>query len=392
MNKDHIPETALSYVDELLRVTDEAHWEPTLLPLAKKLNKILPDKIEDRVLNRKWRSLTEYIKNTQLDSAKQKMANGLIHVGDLLNEPKEESKWLINDLVPEGGITVLSGDPGSYKTWVVLHMAISIANGQPVFGRFTSLRKNVLVVDEEDPRSLIKDRLRMMSCDQKSALYFLIHKGIKVDVDFGLSDIEGAITRQNVGVVFIDSLIRIHSGNENDSKDIAAVFEKLRSLTSKGVTVIVTHHNRKAPIGSSYDRQPLRGSGDILAAVDCNLSIKKKDENVLKISQPKLRIAREIQSFLVGVTATSENLSLTFKEFDDSKPEERVSKKQEAIELIEPLLAEQGNVERSALVEAIKIKGVGVNAIDDAIHELEAEGKVVAAKGGKGKKILRLAE
>lgn len=314
----------------------------------------------------------------------------IVHVSKLLNEPEEEKKWLVDRLIPEGGITVISGDPASFKTWSVLHIAICISAGTPVFGEFATKMKNVLVIEEEDTRSSVKERIKMLGVNHNAGLYFQVNSGFKVDDEFGLEFLKTDIKASKIDVVFIDSLVRIHSGDENASKDMSAVFEKLHSLTKMGVTVVMIHHHRKST--GFGNRQSLRGSSDILAAVDCHISLDRRDDSAIKITQHKLRAARELSPFWVDIKSSEGTFDLTYREGDMESIFEKGNKMQIASKLIVEILEDKDSVERSEMVSLCGDKGVGQNAVDNAIKSLQEKGELFVERGEKGRKILSLSE
>lgn len=68
--------------------------------------------------------------------------------------------WLIRDILTEGAVGFIAGQPKSYKSWCALDMALSVASGQPFLGHFNVEKPGaVLYIQEEDSGPLVKSRL-----------------------------------------------------------------------------------------------------------------------------------------------------------------------------------------------------------------------------------------
>ena len=100
---------------------------------------------------------------------------------------------------------------------------------------------------------------------------------------FGLKDIPALkeyIKEHDLELVVIDSLRRIHGNNENESDQMAFVFDPLRQLArDTGCTILLIHHTRKSEGNSFTD--PFRGSTEITAAVDWLLLLKEQGGNLV---------------------------------------------------------------------------------------------------------------
>ena len=49
-------------------------------------------------------------------------------------------RWIVDDLIPAGGVTIMSGYASSFKTWLFMEMAVKVAKGEPVFGKFNTMQ------------------------------------------------------------------------------------------------------------------------------------------------------------------------------------------------------------------------------------------------------------
>jgi len=297
---------------------------------------------------------------------------------------KNETSWIVRDLLPEKGITILSGDPGSFKTWSTLHFALCISSGKPVFNHFKTTKNRILIIDEEDGVGLLQQRLLALSADKDSEIYFMVMSGFKSDDINKMEELKRFIKKNKITVVIIDSLIRIHGGEENSSKDIAKMFEGLRSLTALGITILINHHHRKKGPEQQYDQSPMRGSSDILAAIDCHMQIKHKDGG-LRIIQTKNRFRQEIRPFNVEILSDNNKITLLYS--GEGSLDDKTDKAKNAI--IKLLTGSDEYIGRQEINQ--NLNGiVGENSIGKMLEHLQKEGKIHVLIGSKGKKTYRI--
>jgi hypothetical protein len=240
----------------------------------------------------------------KVDDKNQIIKPRLWGIGEILNHDFGEEEWLVKSLISKQGMTALSGNPGDFKTWVTIHIALCMSRNIPVFGQFQVIQGEVLIIDEEDHLRLLKKRLELLGAKDTDTIHYLSQNGIKVDVESVKDMILDIVRENNIKLVIIDSLVRVHGQDENDAGGMAKVFSSLQKIIAEGASILFTHHHRKQMgFGASNPGQSMRGSSDILAAVDCHIIIEKKREEAdrLIIKQTKLRQAELLQPFEISV-------------------------------------------------------------------------------------------
>lgn len=100
---------------------------------------------------------SEEAKDKVLEEIKERAApTNLFELVKDLKPPK----WLIRDVLTEGSVGFIAGQPKSYKSWCGLDMALSVASGQPFLGHFHVEQPGpTLYIQEEDSGPLVKTRL-----------------------------------------------------------------------------------------------------------------------------------------------------------------------------------------------------------------------------------------
>jgi len=296
-------------------------------------------------------------------------------IADILTHDFGEQEWVVESLIPKQGMTAFSGNPGDFKTWITIHVAISISRGVAVFGKFPTTQAGVLVIDEEDHLRVLKKRLKLLGATETDNIHYLSQNGIKMDDDKTRDAILDIIKEKNIKLLILDSLVRVHSGDENDAKSMAEVFSSLQKIISAGASVLFTHHHRKQQgLGTNNLGQSMRGSSDILAVVDCHMMVeKKKDEpDRLIIRQPKLRQAEALQPFEIKVAKGE--LGPSGFEYVGGYDEKK--KKAEEVADVVIMLLKDGMKSRSEIQEILLEEEFGKTAIDDGIKLAEGDGKI----------------
>jgi archaellum biogenesis ATPase FlaH len=314
-----------------------------------------------------------------------------ISLSELYSMDFPANKWVIEKLIPHQGITIISGAPASFKTWLLLRMAIDIANGESLFGQFKCEKYKILIIDEENHLRLVKERLKMMSAEDNLPIYFLSQKGFLISQQELIDKVLEICKQNEIDVIFIDSLVRINNAEENDASQMSEVFRQIKQFCQNGKTVIITHHERKEGMFKGSAQNRLRGSSDISAAVDAHIALKRDrdDKNKIVIEQAKLRADEEIESFEVAFKRAGEKAEFSYLGLHS----EDVSKKDLAKEVVQSVLEEERKgLSRSEICQRVKeIESVGDKIIRNAIKELLSEEIVLEKKGEKNTKICYLA-
>jgi hypothetical protein len=285
-----------------------------------------------------------------------------------------EPKWIVDELIPHPGITVLSGRPSSYKTWLTQSLAISVASGNKFLGEFEIDNSGgVMFIDKENYVGRIKDRYVSLDGTNENIVY-LEGGNIKIDDVDGLNGVMNSIKKHEPKLLILDSLSRMHSKEENSASEMSEVAGALQNIRDMGVSVLYTHHHRKGQNkhGRSFDK--VRGSSDIVAGVDCVLSVNCfKKENMLSIEQSKMRYAEELSPFDVDIHSSNEGVTgfeyVGETNSSKSKAEEVASKLPEALKDI----TDDGQVAKTAEIIDYFSKDYGNKSIREGLKIASAD-------------------
>lgn len=180
-------------------------------------------------------------------------------------------EWLVEGMIPLGGVITLTGAAGSGKSSVALCLGHAVATGQPFLGQPTKQRK-VLILDRENGLYVYSERFKRFALERTPDLnvWGLWNEECSPqDPDYpGLI----AYVQQHEPLLIFDSLVAFHTdGSEQDATETRKFMQKMRDLTKHGATVILIHHTGKAESAQVY-----RGSSDIPAGSDTMWLLKQR--------------------------------------------------------------------------------------------------------------------
>jgi RecA-family ATPase/DNA-binding transcriptional ArsR family regulator len=308
-----------------------------------------------------------------------------ISLKELMDTDYPEQTWLIDKLIPASAITILSAEPGSYKTYMLLETAVKVATGEPLFSEFATQKVGTLLLDEENGLPLLQQRLKELKAPKDLPIYFYSYEGFTLDEEY-VDRIILECKTHDIKLLMIDSLVRVHGADENTAQDMAAVFKQLRRFAGQGITVLITHHNRKPGANKGGSRHEMRGSSDILAAVDCHIAL-RRDGDFVTVEQTKQRYAKELSAFDVQVVDESEDF--VFKYLGSNQDtKDRILR-----EAITELLEEHGELLQKELRDKLKKSGNDVNprTLSKALKAMNGDGIVTQGKGKGNSKPYSLA-
>jgi hypothetical protein len=193
--------------------------------------------------------------------------------------------------------------PKTGKSFFALELAVAVASGTPGAGRWPVATPGpVLLLAAEDPVAVVVQRLAALAASRGRALaalpLALIAEPV-VRLPEGLARLAATVAHLRPQLLVLDPLIRLHRADENSAPEMAAILDGLRTLArDTACAVLLVHHARKAPAGSSPG-QGLRGSSDLHAFGDTNLYLRRlgtdgplelRIEHRVAASPPPLRL------------------------------------------------------------------------------------------------------
>lgn len=296
-----------------------------------------------------------------------------------------EQEWLVEQILPAKGMVCLSGMPSSYKSWFGFYLALCVMKGSPVLeeplkGRagWKTDKGAVLFIDKENVEKQVQERMRMLGAGEEMKNCYFLQGNFTTENLHSIANVKAFVQEHNIKMVIIDSLVRIHSRNENEAVEMNKVFERLAELQDAGATVLYLHHLRKATTFSHDPMERLRGSIDIAARLDSLIAFDNDEKNVIKVSHGKSRYTKAFAPFFMRFEVDQNNKAyFNFdKDVDPSEVEVMV-----CIDAVYSLLKDNAYT-RKHLLEQLSGQ-YAVRSIAEAINTLAEENKIEKHRQGK---------
>jgi len=328
----------------------------------------------------KEKSTKQGIYNTDLPTRKLEL--NLVSYKELRSKIFPPNKWLVQNLIPDNGITCISGEPKVGKSFITLDLIISIAKGEKFLGEFQTEKKRILLISKEDGERLIQDRCKTLDSEEDRPIFFCTDQSVFLDNGTYTNLLIEKIREQKIDVLVLDSFRRMFKGDENSSQIISEVQNHLQVLLKEGISIIFIHHHGKEGILKRKFAQKLRGSSDILAMLDSLLIAERKDAETLKITQEALRIAKPISPFIIRFPSF-ENGDNEF-EFKGYVEEEK-EKRDEAKEAILAYLETTPEANQKTIIDNIRSedKSLASTTIKETLQELVDTKQITSKKEGR---------
>lgn len=199
-------------------------------------------------------------------------------------------KWLVQGIVEQDSLVVVSGAPGSYKSFFALDLALALATGQPWHGRHVKGAPVLLLAGEGHGGLARRFQAWFKEYDlsaEKAPVAISRHAGQMLDdkqYEYMVSEAKKRVVQWGrlPGLVVIDTLNRnFGPGDENSTEDVTKFLERCDRLRRvfPGVTVMIVHHVGHGAANRS------RGSSVIGGTVDAEIILSRDREQ--KTGKPK---------------------------------------------------------------------------------------------------------
>jgi 5S rRNA maturation endonuclease (ribonuclease M5) len=296
----------------------------------------------------------------------EKAADGLTHIRDLLAEPDDAVSWIVDGLLPAGGMSVFGGKPKGGKSTTARAIALRVSRGEPVLGR-TTTRGPVVYLGLEDPRRVTKGHLQALGAHADDNLY--VFTGGRPDA--ALAWLEGVLAKVDPVLVVVDTLQHLLGVSDlNDyARVVAALAPVLALVRPRQAHMMLVHHAGK---GDRTGFDAILGSTAIVGTVDVALLLRRRDDNTRTLATLQ-RTGQDLpESVLVLDDHQEPRIEGTRADYDARQAETRVA----------DWLAKQSE----PVLRADVLAGVDgdANVTTKALYALVKAGK--ATKTGKGVK------
>ncbi len=219
---------------------------------------------------------------------------------ELANHKFERPTFLVEPIIPLGGLVLLHGKRGIGKTQLCLTLANSITTGREFLGRYPTSRGPVVKVQVDMTPQIQQLRIQKVSKLLKlDDLYYVFPRVLNICNLERESELVIKINELQPLIIIWDTLRKIHRENENNSESAQIVYSKVVELFPE-VTHFFVHHDKKTIVDQqSLDpEEAFRGSGDWIDSTDTSMqlvSLKRKNPSRVMLYFHKARTAPDTE-------------------------------------------------------------------------------------------------
>lgn len=253
---------------------------------------------------------------TALETPLSEVGDVSVSLDDFMSQSRPRPSWLVDRVWGAGTVGFIAGAPKSYKSWMALDMALSVATGSSFLGTFDATQGKVLYVQEEDSDIQVFDRVGkvfwgkpqeihpwgQMIClkdgevkEGSGTVFWLPPQGdrlmrlvVRKGVDLTSAEWQGYLAEQceeyGYDLIVIDTLGTTSGDTDTDkSREVNKALKPLKVLAEQyGVAIAVVHHFSKAgqsgANGVSRGGHKMLGSVALHAWVETALYVSEKTE------------------------------------------------------------------------------------------------------------------
>jgi hypothetical protein len=179
----------------------------------------------------------------------------------LVTEPIDNDEWLVADLLPVGGTSLLAAKPKVGKTTLARQLVLSVSRGDPFLGRST-VQAPAGYFGFEEKRSRVAEHFRMMGGTDED-----VHVYVGTAPLNPVHALATAIESLQLRLAVLDPIqrfIRLRDGN--DYTEVTLALESVVALgRNSGCHILFTHHLTKSDRPGA---DSVLGSTAIFGAVD----------------------------------------------------------------------------------------------------------------------------
>ena len=285
---------------------------------------------------------------------------------------------------------VLVAREGVAKTWMVLDLAIAISQGSTWLNHFPTNRGRVLIIDEENSKNLLTSRVQKLLTARGELealhsldIHWLVGQGLNLSDNRFTSALEERLAQIKPDVVVIDSLVRIHRGDENDARAMAELFAIIKQIMGiYECTFVFCHHQGKSAIDTNQSLGRYRGSSEIGAFADSILDVRPTTKrHVFTVTHAKSRFGIPIETFSAEILDVADGA--TEMRFLGEAERQNTGSPDSAEEFIRKLVADGDYHSRQDILSKGEKEGHGRDPLDNARTRMIKSNELKREKRGK---------
>lgn len=229
----------------------------------------------------------------------------LIDAAEFLSTQLDSPPELIAGILHVGSKLVLGGGSKSYKTWVLLDLAISVATGADWIGRMTAQGKVLFVNFEIQPHAWQQRIVAVAKAKgvqiESGEIRLWNLRGHAADFRQLIPRIIQRCLAENFALIVLDPIYKLYGNtDENSAGNVAELLNSLERLaTETGAAIAFGAHFAKGNAAGKEAIDRISGSGVFARDPDSLLIFTKHEDDDAFVIEPILRSFAPVKPFAV---------------------------------------------------------------------------------------------
>ena len=240
----------------------------------------------------------------------------MVNLGEIWDDMPPMKPVLIDGILRQGHKMLLVSSSKAGKTFALIELAISIAEGRRWIG-FQCKQGRVLYLNMELDEASFDDRMKRVY-EAMDLPYMhpenidIVHlRGKSESLDKLVPQIIRTIKGREYAAIILDPTYKLGIGDENAAESVISFTNAIDKLAESGASVIYAHHHSKGQQGAKASMDRASGSGVFARDADALL-------DMIELRIPKER-ELEVETEY-GEKATAWRMEATLREFQRIEP------------------------------------------------------------------------
>jgi hypothetical protein len=250
------------------------------------------------------------------------ISDHILEYGALLSMKLNDIGFIIDDLIPATGITMLQGHPDAHKSWLALYFTFCIITGNKVFGVHSVKQINILIVNVDDDLPIIRSRLKKLGLTEDHSYKLYIWSKAGFDILAYGEQLKKITKEKNIAFIIFDTFRDIHDSDENASQEMSKVMKVLKEIATNCSILLIHHQNKDGKNGLLSGRGSTVITGSLISLLSAQ---RYEKDNVMQIKQLKNKLREKVKPFAVRLIDEGNQLKFILIKSKKEIPLEEVS-------------------------------------------------------------------
>ncbi len=286
-------------------------------------------------------------------------------LSELFAEPEERVRWLVEERLPMGGLSLLAGKPKAGKSTLARSLGLAVARGAPWLGLEVA-EGPCFYLALEEKRGEFRSHLRDLGATGEEPFSAFFGSA----PEDALEELARMAERERPALLVVDTLQRLVRARDlNDYAEVTTRLEPLLGIArDSGAHVLLVHHARKGE--APFQGDAILGSTALLGSVDTALVLRRTE---------RYRTLASIQRYGPDLEESVLELGADgWPKLAGSKGERDVSLAEERI--LEHLAGRESGLMEPEILEAVEGR---TRHLRPALRALVAANRIARAGGGR---------